>query len=165
VSRAVEDEADKVLPLATSTLLKRKLPYDDDDDNIVLFRRVRIKTLTVRSTEDSHRHAPSYDPLLRILNDMQNHPASWPFIRPLRREDVADYYGVIKQPMDLGTMEAKLEGDIYATPEGFIRDAKLVFDNCRKYNETTPYAKSANRLEKYMWQQVKAIPELSHLEP
>jgi histone acetyltransferase len=42
----------------------------------------------------------------------------------------------------------------------------LIFDNCRKYNnDTTPYAKCANKLEKYMWAQIKTIPEWSHLEP
>lgn len=112
------------------------------------------------------RHGPNYNQLLHLLNDMQNHQSSWPFIHPVSREDVADYYDVIKEPMDLDTMEKKLDADAYALPEDFIKDAKLVFDNCRKYNnETTPYAKSANKLEKYMWQQIKAIPEWSHLEP
>ncbi|OBT50216.1 histone acetyltransferase [Pseudogymnoascus sp. 24MN13] len=111
------------------------------------------------------RHGPNYSQLLHLLNDMQNHASAWPFLHPVSREDVADYYEVIKEPMDLSTMETKLEADNYATPEDFIKDAKLVFDNCRKYNnETTPYAKSANKLEKFMWQQIKAIPEWSHLE-
>jgi histone acetyltransferase len=112
------------------------------------------------------RHGPNYSQLLRLLNDMQNHPSAWPFVQPVSRDDVADYYEVIKEPMDLATMEIKLEADNYATPEDFTRDAKLIFDNCRKYNnETTPYAKGANKLEKYMWAQIKAIPEWSHLEP
>lgn len=112
------------------------------------------------------RHGPNYSQLLHLLNDMQNHASSWPFLHPVSREDVADYYEVIKEPMDLSTMETKLEADNYAIPEDFVRDAKLVFDNCRKYNnETTPYAKCANKLEKFMWQQIKGIPEWSHLEP
>ncbi|KIM98067.1 hypothetical protein OIDMADRAFT_105502 [Oidiodendron maius Zn] len=112
------------------------------------------------------RHGPNYNQLLHLLNDMQNHASSWPFLNPVSRDDVADYYDVIKEPMDLSTMEAKLEADNYATPEDFIKDAKLIFNNCRKYNnETTPYAKSANKLEKYMWAQIKSIPEWSHLEP
>jgi histone acetyltransferase len=112
------------------------------------------------------RHGPNYNQLLHLLNDMQNHPSAWPFLNPVNRDDVADYYEVIKEPMDLSTMEVKLESDNYITPDDFIRDAKKIFDNCRKYNnETTPYAKSANKLEKYMWQQIKAIPEWSHLEP
>ncbi|KAK4105642.1 histone acetyltransferase GCN5-like protein [Parathielavia hyrcaniae] len=111
------------------------------------------------------RHGPNYNQLLHLLNDLQNHPSSWPFLVPVNKDEVLDYYDVIKEPMDLSTMETKLEADQYTTPEDFIRDARLVFDNCRKYNnETTPYAKSANKLEKFMWQQIRAIPEWSHLE-
>lgn len=62
-------------------------------------------------------------------------------------------------------METKLEADNYALPEDFVHDAKLIFDNCRKYNtENTPYAKSANKLEKYMWAQIQNVPEWSYLE-
>ena len=108
------------------------------------------------------RHGPNYNQLLHLLNDMQNHGSSWPFTQPVNRDEVADYYEVIKEPMDLSTMEEKHEKDLYPTPEDFIRDARLIFDNCRKYNnETTPYAKSANKLEKFMWTQIKAIPEWS----
>ncbi len=108
------------------------------------------------------RHGPNYNQLLHLLNDMQNHGSAWPFTQPVNRDEVADYYEVIKEPMDLSTMEEKHEKDLYPTPEEFIRDAKLIFDNCRRYNnETTPYAKSANKLEKFMWSQIKAIPEWS----
>ncbi|MCJ1372671.1 histone acetyltransferase [Loxospora ochrophaea] len=106
------------------------------------------------------RHGPNYNQLLHLLNDMQNHGSSWPFTQPVNRDEVADYYEVIKEPMDLSTMEEKHEKDLYPTPEDFIRDAKLIFDNCRKYNnETTPYAKSANKLEKFMFAKIKEIPE------
>ena len=112
------------------------------------------------------RHGPNYNQLLHLLNDLQNHQSAWPFLIPVNRDDVTDYYEVIKEPMDLSTMESKLEADQYVTPEDFIYDAKLIFSNCRKYNsENTPYTKSANKLEKYMWQQIKAIPEWSHLDP
>ncbi|KAJ9132010.1 Histone acetyltransferase [Pleurostoma richardsiae] len=112
------------------------------------------------------RHGPNYNQLLHLLNDLQNHNSAWPFLVPVNKDDVADYYEVIKEPMDLSTMESKLEADQYPTPEDFIRDAKLIFENCRRYNsENTPYTKSANKLEKFMWQQIKAIPEWSHLEP
>lgn len=108
------------------------------------------------------RHGPNYNQLLHLLNDMQNHGSSWPFSQPVNRDEVADYYDVIKEPMDLSTMEQKHEKDLYPTPEDFIKDAKLIFDNCRKYNnETTPYAKSANKLEKFMWSQIKLVPEWS----
>lgn len=112
------------------------------------------------------KHGPNYNQLLHLLNDMQNNTNAWPFQQPVNKDEVPDYYDVIVQPMDLATMEEKHENDSYATPEDFIRDARLIYVNCRKYNnETTPYAKAANRLEKFMWQQIKAVPEWSHLEP
>ncbi|KAI9806439.1 MAG: histone acetyltransferase [Piccolia ochrophora] len=108
------------------------------------------------------RHGPNFNQLMHLLNDLQNHQSAWPFAAPVNKDEVADYYEVIKEPMDLSTMEEKHAKDLYPTPEDFIKDAKLIFNNCRRYNnETTPYAKSANRLEKFMWSQIKAIPEWS----
>lgn len=77
------------------------------------------------------RHGPNYSQLSHLLNDMQNHASSWPFLHPVNRDEVPDYYAVIKEPMDLSTMEAKLESDVYAQPEDFIKDAKLIFVNCK----------------------------------
>ncbi|KAF2233833.1 hypothetical protein EV356DRAFT_188683 [Viridothelium virens] len=112
------------------------------------------------------RHGPNYNQLLHLLNDMQNNNNAWPFLQPVNPDEVHDYYDVIKEPMDLATMEEKHEKDLYPGPEDFIKDAKLIFDNCRRYNtETTPYAKAANRLEKFMWSKIKEVPEWSHLEP
>ncbi|KAL5378214.1 histone acetyltransferase, variant 2 [Paraphaeosphaeria sporulosa] len=111
------------------------------------------------------RHGPNYNQLLHLLNDLQNNSNAWPFQQPVNKDEVLDYYDVIKEPMDLATMEEKHEKDLYPTPEDFVRDAKLIFDNCRKYNnESTPYAKAANRLEKYMWSRIREIPEWAHLE-
>ncbi|MCJ1329343.1 histone acetyltransferase [Thelotrema lepadinum] len=110
------------------------------------------------------RHGPNYTLLLHLLNDLQNHSSAWPFLVPVNRDDVADYYDVIKEPMDFSTMEEKHETDHYPTPEDFVKDAMLIYTNCRKYNnETTSYAKSANKLEKFMWNKIKEIPEWSHL--
>ena len=108
------------------------------------------------------RHGPNYNALLHLLNDMHNHSSSWPFKQPVNKEDVADYYDVIKEPMDLATMEEKLEKDCYSSPEEFVKDAQLIYDNCRQYNpDTTTYVKSANKLEKFMWQKIKEVPEWS----
>jgi histone acetyltransferase len=108
------------------------------------------------------KHGPNYSQLLHLLNDMQNNTNAWPFQQPVNKDEVPDYYEVIKEPMDLATMEEKHEKDLYPTPEDFVKDARLIFINCRRYNsETTPYAKAANRLEKYMWSKIKEVPEWS----
>ncbi|EXK26742.1 histone acetyltransferase [Fusarium oxysporum f. sp. lycopersici 4287] len=62
-------------------------------------------------------------------------------------------------------MEARLEAEQYMTPKDFIKDARLIFDNCRQFNdENSLYVKCANKLEKYMWRQIRKISEWSHLE-
>ncbi|KAF2839459.1 putative histone acetyltransferase [Patellaria atrata CBS 101060] len=111
------------------------------------------------------RHGPNYNQLLHLLNSMQNNSNAWPFQQPVNKDEVQDYYDVIKEPMDLATMEEKHEKDAYPTPEDFIRDARLIFQNCRKYNnETTVYSKAATKLERFMWSKIREVPEWSHIE-
>lgn len=108
------------------------------------------------------KHGPHYAQLLHLLNEMQNHQSAWPFQKPVSQDEVPDYYNVITEPMDLETMEKRLEEDAYSSPEEFIRDAKLIYNNCRRYNnESTSYWKNANKLEKFMNQKLKEIPEWS----
>ncbi|ODQ80586.1 hypothetical protein BABINDRAFT_170976 [Babjeviella inositovora NRRL Y-12698] len=110
------------------------------------------------------KKGPHYAFMANLLTEVQNHPSAWPFIQPVNRVEVADYYEVIKEPMDLSTMETKLENDHYETLEEFIYDARLVFNNCRSYNnETTTYFKHASKLEKFFSNKIKEVPEYSHM--
>ncbi|KAF5093597.1 hypothetical protein D0Z03_002348 [Geotrichum reessii] len=100
----------------------------------------------------------------QLLSDMQNHPSAWPFAQPVNRDEVQDYYEVIKEPMDLSTMEQRLEADAYTSVEQFLYDARLIFNNCRSYNnETTTYYKNATKLEKFLYQKIRDIPEYAQL--
>ena len=36
--------------------------------------------------------------------------------------------------MDLGTVKSNLAAGIYDTPEEFVRDVRLIFENCILYN-------------------------------
>ncbi|KAI1360848.1 histone acetyltransferase GCN5-like protein [Xylaria arbuscula] len=106
------------------------------------------------------RHGPHFNELQRFLSQIQFHKQAWPFLHPVNRDEVADYYNVITSPMDLSTMEEKLKQDQYTTPKDLVNDLKLIFSNCRQYNDaSTVYSKCAARLEKYMWSLIKDIPE------
>lgn len=106
------------------------------------------------------KHGPHYASLLHLLTDMQNHQSSWPFQKPVDHEEVPDYYRVITEPMDLQTMEDRLEEDAYTTPGDFVRDAKKIFNNCRRYNnETTSYWKNATKLEKFLNTRLRENPD------
>lgn len=110
------------------------------------------------------KRSPHYAVMQALLNEMQAHPSAWPFAEPVNKDEVADYYEVIKEPMDLFTMEQRLEADAYATLEQFLYDARLIFNNCRKYNnETTTYYKHATKLEKFLYSKIKDYPEYAHV--
>ena len=62
--------------------------------------------------------------------------------------------------MDLSTVEERLHEAQYQAPKDLVDDVKLIYSNCRKYNdETTVYSKCSVKLEKYMWSLIKEIPE------
>jgi histone acetyltransferase len=110
------------------------------------------------------RHGPHFNQLRRFLGQLQNHTQAWPFLKPVNKDEVPDYYNVITSPMDLSTIEERLHQDQYIAPKNFVDDLKLIFSNCRKYNdETTVYTKCAAKLEKYMWSLIKDIPEWHEL--
>lgn len=55
---------------------------------------------------------------------------------------LTDYHDVIKNPMDLGTIRKNLKHGLYDAPGAadlvtprFVQDVRLVFSNCRLYNE------------------------------
>ena len=88
------------------------------------------------------RHGPHFNELRRFLYQIQNHKQAWPFLVPVNKDEVPDYYNVITSPMDLSTIEERLERDYYAAPKDLVADMKLIFSNCRQYNDaTTVYTK------------------------
>ncbi len=45
-----------------------------------------------------------------------------------------DYPSIVKNPMDLGTVQTKLNNGQYLYVEDMIDDIQLVWDNCKLYN-------------------------------
>lgn len=106
------------------------------------------------------RHGPHFNELRRFLYEIQNHKQAWPFLHPVNKDEVPGYYDSIETPMDLSTVEERLIRDFYTHPKELVSDLKLIFSNCRQYNDTsTIYSKCAVKLEKYMWGLIKEIPE------
>ncbi|TIB74797.1 hypothetical protein E3Q23_00006 [Wallemia mellicola] len=100
---------------------------------------------------------PDFAIMHHLLSDLQNHASSWAFLNPVNKDEVTDYYEVIKEPMDLSTMEQRLEENVYENLDAFLNDASKIFNNCKAYNgENSSYTKNAIRLEKYLKERVQA---------
>jgi hypothetical protein len=61
---------------------------------------------------------------------------TWPFLEPVDVENLNlyDYYDIIKEPMDLGTIKRKMEARQYANPEEIRTDILLMCNNSFLYN-------------------------------
>lgn len=55
-------------------------------------------------------------------------PESWPFLKPVNKKQVKDYYTIIQRPMDLETVLKKVQGNFDII---FMKD--LAFFSSRSY--------------------------------
>jgi histone acetyltransferase len=102
------------------------------------------------------RRGRLFQVLKSVMPDLKKHPASWPFLQPVDPKEVPDYYDIITTPMDLATMELKLEQEVYTSLVEFGADFKLVVSNCQTYNNPeTTYYKNASILESYFRERIK----------
>ncbi|KAK4802068.1 hypothetical protein SAY86_000271 [Trapa natans] len=71
-----------------------------------------------------------------LLKKLMNHQCGWPFNQPVDPValNIPDYFSVISEPMDLGTVKSKLEKNLYHGIEEFATDVRLTFSNAMLYN-------------------------------
>ncbi|XP_078432468.1 transcription factor GTE10-like [Wolffia australiana] len=72
----------------------------------------------------------------QLLNRLLQHPYAWVFKEPVDalKLNIPDYYTIIKQPMDLGTIKKKLRMGAYASASDFAVDVRRTFSNAKTYN-------------------------------
>ena len=62
--------------------------------------------------------------------------------------NIPDYFRIIPEPMDLGTVKSNLQSGAYASPAALLADVRLIFANCRLYNPAGSFiVTAANGLE------------------
>jgi hypothetical protein len=59
---------------------------------------------------------------------------AFPFNEPVDLERYPDYLKAVLEPMDFGTIKAKIDAGTYVQPGQFNTDMRLVFGNAHKYN-------------------------------
>lgn len=72
-----------------------------------------------------------------VLKGLQAHQHAWVFASPVNPEELGlpDYFDIIKKPMDLGTVNKKLDAGAYHAIKDFQADVNLTFENAMAYNE------------------------------
>ena len=106
------------------------------DGKVITFRTLKID-------EIEENRAFRKKALLRDCRDTltatRKHKYAWVFGKPVDPValHIPDYFDIIKEPMDFGTIKERLDKKVYLNgggPMAFARDMRLVFDNCATYN-------------------------------
>ncbi|XP_072747484.1 LOW QUALITY PROTEIN: nucleosome-remodeling factor subunit NURF301 [Anoplolepis gracilipes] len=105
-------------------------------------------------------NAKDLELLKKLIKQIQAHKSAWPFMEPVDPNEAPDYYKVIKEPMDLQTIELRINDRSYKKLSEFIGDMTKIFDNCRYYNpKESPFFKCAESLETYFVHKIKSLRE------
>uniref|UniRef100_A0A8D0GEH0 Bromodomain testis-specific protein n=1 Tax=Sphenodon punctatus TaxID=8508 RepID=A0A8D0GEH0_SPHPU len=95
------------------------------------------------------------------MKAMWRHNFSWPFHHPVDAAalNLPDYYNIIKKPMDLSTIQKRLEHNYYTSAKECVEDFKTMFANCYLYNKPgDDIVFMAQALEKVFMQKVAQMP-------
>ncbi|XP_031356543.1 transcription initiation factor TFIID subunit 1 isoform X2 [Photinus pyralis] len=72
---------------------------------------------------------------------------SWPFLKPVNKKMVKDYYNIIKRPMDLETIVKKVSSHKYHSRHEFLVDVQQILENCILYNgKDSPFTQKAEAI-------------------
>ncbi|KAJ9087131.1 Transcriptional activator spt7 [Entomophthora muscae] len=128
-----------------------------------------LKNDEMLSTTGASSKRGFYENLERIVQeliDFKEH--SYPFLTPVQRKAVPDYYKKITNPMDLMTVSRKIKAHKYNTKHDFSSDLFLIYSNCRAYNTAkgNEFIYHAKAMEERTKQLLQTLPDnFSKLTP
>ena len=85
------------------------------------------------------------------LKNLKKNKSAGPFLEPVDivKFNIPHYPDIIKHPMDLGTVQAKVNARQYSSLDQFIADVRLIFTNCYTFNGVdSPVSLMATEVEK-----------------
>ena len=74
---------------------------------------------------------------LSILASLKKHKSAYPFLQPVdpKLDGAYNYLDIIKEPMDLSTVDVNLKNGVYLTASQFHGDINKIWLNSYAYNE------------------------------
>lgn len=97
-----------------------------------------------------------------LLERLMKHKYGWVFNKPVDVKGLGlkDYYTIIKHPMDLGTVKARLSKNLYKTPREFAEDVRITFSNAMLYNpkgqDVHIMAEELSKIFEDTWKKIEA---------
>ena len=86
----------------------------------------------------------------KVLAKILQSKYAWPFKEPVSEEDAPDYNQIIEHPMDLNTIQLRINKKVYKSRAEFQDDLELIVSNCLKYNgDESFYGKLALKFDDF----------------
>lgn len=96
------------------------------------------------------------------LSNLKRTKNSMAFLKPVDTLalNIPTYTDVVKRPMDLNTMQKKLQGDKYESVQAFANDFYLIVSNAYLFNgEMHPVTQTALAMEAYFKRMMQSVPQ------
>ena len=126
-SSAVADDAFEIKPASYKKVARKSEPVRRNKKAPI------VETAPVSPEKD-------LESCKALINRMLTAPSYWTrYVRYFRdpvdpvRDNIPEYTTVVKQPMDLKTIQSKANRGEYATAAEFEADVRLIFKNCYEY--------------------------------
>uniref|UniRef100_A0A804NNC0 Transcription factor GTE8 n=1 Tax=Zea mays TaxID=4577 RepID=A0A804NNC0_MAIZE len=95
-----------------------------------------MATAVAPPVSSSINYTSSFKQCANLLKSLMSHVWASPFLVPVDivKLNIPDYFQIVKQPMDLGTIQKRMKAGMYSTPPEFAADVRLTFSNAMNYN-------------------------------
>ncbi|XP_075983561.1 bromodomain-containing protein 140 isoform X3 [Anticarsia gemmatalis] len=138
-SRGIQDGTVNVRELCNQLKYWQRIRQDLERARLLcelVRKRERMKAEYTRVWERCVLHTlrPERAALHKLLRLLRQKDTSDIFTEPVDLQEVPDYSTIVKHPMDLSTMDKKLDRGAYKTIDDVEADFKLMIDNCLTYN-------------------------------
>ena len=97
-------------------------------------------------------NSPSILETSQFCEKLEEQHFSWPFREPVDTNEVKDHLEIIKDPIDLSTIDKRIrKGNWYQSKQMLYADLMRMVNNCKLYNDaSSPYYECAVHMEEFM---------------
>ncbi|CAB4373600.1 unnamed protein product [Rhizophagus irregularis] len=129
---------ENLLPVERTIEIPAKIYSIPSKDHSIPAKNYSISTSTKNYSKDSYKNTKKNTNLIdfchNILQELDDKSNIHPFYKYDKEEILEKNHKIIKNPMDLFTINTKLENNQYKSTEEFENDVRLIFHNCYAYN-------------------------------
>jgi len=159
-------------PTSADRKQKRKASEADERDGSREAKRVREESEAANEADSPATDSKSFKPdpkqkrfqqLITLLhNQISSHRNGAIFHNPIKPSEALDYHDVVKRPMDLKTIKARVKDGTITNSHEFQRDVWLMFGNAMMYNR--PGSSIFNMAEEMMLDSIDFINSFQQTE-